>query len=141
MDRNKSKQALMTVLKSEKNCITFEKYIYEKCKDDEDVYTWCLYQIIGLLSKDITKMRELAKDIRENKIGWESNIYDNVAVRIAEFDEYLVKPFEVVEGISECGKCNSKKTWSVQKQVRSSDEPMTTFSRCVECGHQWNYSG
>jgi len=141
MDRELSLKALSTVLKSEKNCTIFEKYIYEKCSDDEEMYTWCVYQVVGLLLQNLGKMKEIAKNVKEGKIGWESETYDSISSKISEFDEYLVKPFEVVEGISECGKCHSKKTWSVQKQVRSSDEPMTTFSRCVECGNQWSYSG
>ena len=56
-------------------------------------------------------------------------------------DDYLTKPFEVVDGVVTCPKCQGMKTWSVQKQTRSSDEPMTTFSRCALCNHQWSYSG
>lgn len=141
MDRELSLKALSTVLKSEKNCRIFEMYIYEKCSHNKETYTWCVYQVIGLLFQNLGNMKKIAKNVKEGKIGWESNTYDSIASKIREFDEYLVKPFEVVEGISECGKCHSKKTWSVQKQIRCSDEPMTTFSRCVECGNQWSYAG
>lgn len=134
MDRELSLKVLSTALKSEKNCSVFEKYM---CGQDKD----SLYGVVGLLLKDVGKMKEILKDVKAGKIGWESETYNSISSKIEEFDEYLVKPFEVVEGISECGKCHSKKTWSVQKQVRCCDEPMTTFSRCVECGNQWNYSG
>lgn len=141
MDRKMSLKVLATALKSEKNCSVFEKYIYERCGEDRDIYNWCLYEVVGLLLQNVGNMKEILKNVKGGKIGWESETYDSVASKISEFDEYLVKPFEVVEGISECGKCHSKKTWSVQKQVRCSDEPMTTFSRCVECGNQWSYAG
>jgi len=36
-----------------------------------------------------------------------------------------------------CHKCNLNRTTSVQLQTRSSDEPMTTFVTCVNCGHHW----
>ena len=88
-----------------------------------------------------SEMKSIASAVKSGKIGWKSPTYDSVSTKIEEFDEYLAKPFEVVEGVVECGKCHSKKTWSVQKQTRGSDEPMTTFSRCVECGNQWTYSG
>jgi DNA-directed RNA polymerase subunit M/transcription elongation factor TFIIS len=133
--------AFSTVLKNTHNCETFEKNIYEKVPADIKTYTWIVYQVIGFLSKNVSEMKSILQEVKNDKIGWKSSIYENIANKLAEYDEYLVNPFEVVEGVVECGKCHSKKTWSVQRQTRSSDEPMTTFSRCVECGHQWSYSG
>jgi DNA-directed RNA polymerase subunit M/transcription elongation factor TFIIS len=115
----------------------FEEAVYNKIQDP-DTYTWCIYQIIGLLSVGGEK-KQVLKEIKKGKVGWKSPSYDAIASKIEEYDEYLVKPFEVVEGVVECGKCHSKKTWSVQKQVKSGDENMTTFSRCVMCGNQWSF--
>lgn len=36
-----------------------------------------------------------------------------------------------------CGRCNSIKTTSTQKQTRSADEPMTVFVLCLDCGKRW----
>jgi len=36
-----------------------------------------------------------------------------------------------------CRKCKSKKCTYVQAQTRSSDEPMTTFVSCIDCGCRW----
>lgn len=139
--RELSINAFSKVLTQKKNCEILEKNIYASLKDDMDTYRWCVYQILGLLLQDKKRLQEVLKDIKEGKLGWKSPIYGDISRKIQEFDEYLVKPFEVVEGVIQCGKCGSKKTWSVQKQTRSSDEPMTTFSRCVECGNNWTYSG
>ncbi len=138
--------AFSKVLKNPKNCNFFEKYVYEQCKKDckkdfdEKTYIWCIYQVIGLFLQN-NDSRKIATDIKAGKIGWKSPSYEEISRKMEEFDNYLIKPFEIAEGVSECGVCHSKKTWSVQKQIRSQDEPMTTFSRCVECGHQWSYSG
>ncbi|TFK20431.1 hypothetical protein FA15DRAFT_673461 [Coprinopsis marcescibilis] len=36
-----------------------------------------------------------------------------------------------------CPKCNFDSAYFYQLQIRSADEPMTTFYRCVNCAHQW----
>ncbi|KZV64760.1 hypothetical protein PENSPDRAFT_690471 [Peniophora sp. CONT] len=36
-----------------------------------------------------------------------------------------------------CPKCNNERAYYYQLQIRSADEPMTTFLRCTACAHQW----
>ncbi|XP_036756698.1 transcription elongation factor A protein 2 isoform X3 [Manis pentadactyla] len=38
-----------------------------------------------------------------------------------------------------CGKCRKKSCTYTQVQTRSSDEPMTTFVVCNECGNRWKF--
>ncbi|CAD2217484.1 DNA-directed RNA polymerase III subunit RPC10 [Angomonas deanei] len=33
--------------------------------------------------------------------------------------------------------CDSSKAYYIQVQMRSADEPPTTFFKCVKCGFQW----
>ncbi|ABN67244.2 RNA polymerase III C11 subunit [Scheffersomyces stipitis CBS 6054] len=33
--------------------------------------------------------------------------------------------------------CGGNKAYFFQLQIRSADEPMTTFYKCVNCGHKW----
>lgn len=33
--------------------------------------------------------------------------------------------------------CGGEKAYFYQLQIRSADEPMTTFYKCVKCGHKW----
>ncbi|ELK04448.1 Transcription elongation factor A protein 2 [Pteropus alecto] len=39
-----------------------------------------------------------------------------------------------------CGKCRKKNCTYTQVQTRSSDEPMTTFVVCNECGNRWKWA-
>nr|XP_014353065.1 PREDICTED: transcription elongation factor A protein 2 [Latimeria chalumnae] len=39
-----------------------------------------------------------------------------------------------------CGKCKKKNCTYTQVQIRSADEPMTTFVVCNECGNRWKVS-
>ena len=41
------------------------------------------------------------------------------------------------DGAYTCGRCKSKKTVYTSIQIRSADEPMTTFCRCLSCGKSW----
>ena len=36
-----------------------------------------------------------------------------------------------------CPKCTSRRAYFQQLQIRSADEPMTAFYKCVECGFRW----
>ena len=40
-----------------------------------------------------------------------------------------------------CPKCEAHRAYYQQLQIRSADEPMTTFYRCVSCGHNWREDG
>jgi transcription elongation factor S-II len=41
------------------------------------------------------------------------------------------------EGIFKCRRCKSNNTTYTQLQTRSSDEPMTSFILCENCGNRW----
>lgn len=136
-DRERARRALSTVVKNEKNCSVLEKNIYKR--STPETFFWHVYQIIGAICT--TSLPDALKTVKEGQLGWQAQIYKSVASKIAEFDEYLVHPFEIADGVVECIKCGSRKTWSVQKQTRASDEPMTTFSKCMQCGKAWRDGG
>ena len=51
--------------------------------------------------------------------------------------DFYKKNLKMQDGEFQCFKCKSKKIFSFQKQMRSADEPMTTFCECSECGTKW----
>lgn len=74
---------------------------------------------------------------RIEKFGWEHPAFDSISKELKEEEEFIENPFEVKEGIMDCIKCGSKKTFAYQKQVRSADEGFTLFVSCLKCNHSW----
>mmetsp|Transcript_18894 Transcript_18894/g.22571 ORF Transcript_18894/g.22571 Transcript_18894/m.22571 type:complete len:115 (-) Transcript_18894:229-573(-) len=37
-----------------------------------------------------------------------------------------------------CPSCSYTDAYFMQMQIRSADEPMSVFYKCVKCSHQWN---
>lgn len=44
---------------------------------------------------------------------------------------------EAATDLFTCRKCKGKRCVYVQQQIRSSDEPMTCFITCLDCGKRW----
>ncbi len=80
-----------------------------------------------------TLINELKRDIT----GYSSEVYRTEGT--AAFNELtnIKNPPKVEKGIHRCNKCKGTETLSYQVQLRSADEPMTTFVKCVGCGKQW----
>ena len=93
-------------------------------------------EIIGL-SRDGKTKDELKDLIINSKFGFGSNDYDDVKYKMKEFESFILKPFEVDEGVLTCNKCGSNRTFSYTKQTRSGDEATTVFAVCSKCNARW----
>lgn len=76
------------------------------------------FKITGLLMYDRKKLHRKEVD---DVLGGEGT-WDNVDQTAAQCP------------IDSCG---GDKAYFFQLQIRSADEPMTTFYKCVKCGHRW----
>lgn len=69
--------------------------------------------------------------------------YDESKSEVAILDSIetneIETPLKVVEGIFVCHKCKAKKTLFYQKQIKSCDEPQTTFCCCTQCNNRWSF--
>jgi transcription elongation factor S-II len=66
-------------------------------------------------------------------------LYEDVYERIAVQQLRRMAPTHAnaPDGAYTCRKCKSKKTVYTSIQIRSADEPMTTFVTCLGCGNRW----
>ena len=100
-------------------------------------------QFIHDKKMDKTIQHQIVVDIYNN-LNKNLVLFNSIEFSEQKFKEYkqfkyLSEPLQVCEGIHTCSKCKSKKTYSYQLQTRSSDEPMTNFVTCVECGNKWKF--
>jgi DNA-directed RNA polymerase subunit M/transcription elongation factor TFIIS len=144
-------KSLQCVLKSTKNIQTFEKYImlaakseykYNNIEHIQDIYLRIVYQVIGdiINIKNNKNLKQILKQIKKHRVYWKHKMFDDIKSMLNEHDEFIVSPFEVEEGVTEC-KCGSKRVYTFQIQQRSCDEPMSTHAQCLKCKSKWVYSG
>ena len=131
------------------------KVIYEHNLEEQEFinnYLDISYQIYTKINhlfnnkdkiKDKFLQHNIVVDIY-NELNKNNVLFDSIEFSEHKFKEYkqfkyLSEPLQVCEGIHTCSKCKSKKTYSYQLQTRSSDEPMTNFVTCVECGNKWKF--
>lgn len=79
-------------------------------------------------------MAVVAARVREGKMMWEHPSFDEERERMRRLDDFLLQPPDVEEGMLECRRCHSRRTFSFSKQTRRSDESATVFVQCAQCG-------
>lgn len=122
-----------------KNEITvLEQCIYDN--NDFSTYKDNIYQLIGDI-KHMSKEDIYRSVMKTNKDPWTHMYYTDIKKYMDEHDSFIINPFEIEEGVTKCNKCGSERVYTYSKQVRSSDEPMTTFAKCFKCKSTWSYSG
>ena len=97
------------------NAPNVRKRIYNK--------EWDCHTVGGMNSEQLfpeLKQQELEKEKEEQRIK----------------NEFMKKKMKI-DSIYTCGKCKSTKVEHYQKQIKSSDEPMTVFCHCLLCGKRW----
>lgn len=103
---------------------------------NKDEYKRQLYQAKHD-SRQGESIKDINKRIKKNQHYWNHPSYANQKLQQIEKDKYIENPCEVEEGVVECPKCKSNKTYSVSKMLRAADEPMSTISLCLQCGKRW----
>ena len=95
---------------------TFLERLYEKDFD--------LYDIAFLTPQEIHK--DHWKKYLDRQSANDEFLYSRTAgIRTSEY---------------KCGRCKERNCTYYQLQVRCSDEPMTTFINCLNCGNRWSFN-
>lgn len=87
----------------------------------------------GKKAEDVVGGEESIKD--RQKINSESKHFPSTQLEDSEMVEWDWADEEIVQCTNQ--KCDSNEALFYQLQIRSADEPMTNFYRCVKCSTQW----
>ncbi|DBA05408.1 TPA: hypothetical protein N0F65_007570 [Lagenidium giganteum] len=97
-----------------------------------------LFQIEDKVEKKVPLQRKQVDDVLGGDEAWEN--VDQTESKM------IVSRWLLVAGwlwcsrhaSARCPHCEHTKAYFMQIQIRSADEPSTTFYKCVECKKQWN---
>lgn len=123
------------VFKKKDNLNRWLEYMREKYADEEErkyimfeVATEYLFQ---------NNMKQVVDQLKKDEVGWGHTSFESINQDFQEQDDFLENPPKVDEGVLECKRCHSKRTFSFSKQTRRSDESATVFIRCSNCDYMY----
>jgi len=120
------------LFQKENNCKNLGKVLWKMSNQNPTVALNLFYEVISEYCCN-TNLDELLEMIRHQKLQWSHPSFEIYRECETEADNFLIHPPQVEEGVIECRRCHSKKTFSFSKQTRRADESATVFVRCSEC--------
>ena len=128
-------------IKSEHNRKIIEKMIYWSVLNlkPDDI----LSKYTELITMTVSKIKsgdntiDIYNSLNNKEYDWNCREFESCRRELEEYDEFVEKPFDIDEGVVQCEKCGSKRTFSYSKQTRSGDESTTVFCTCAKCGAKW----
>lgn len=104
-----------------------------------------IFDVIGMLMRS-EKNPDLQFDVvltyitskaNSTELLWDQDGLQEARDKLLVTSELLQKKERGIKGVGECGRCHSDELVFAEKQLRSADEPMTIFVRCIMCGNRW----
>ncbi|CAF2643787.1 unnamed protein product [Rotaria sp. Silwood2] len=133
-----------------KNLVRIEAQIFHWNKASMRVVEKCGFALEGILRPRCGNMLFVEPGDRCNRLACNTCPYIcDIVTKITDRQYTSLKAVDDVLGGAAsmdnvdktevtCPKCAHTQAYFMQMQTRSADEPMTTFYKCVQCGHRWN---
>lgn len=141
--RDRGTKILQTCGFTDEEVSTIENTVCSQCSNDTVKYKNTMMEIYDFVFNHGYDSSQILEIVETDNVQWKNNEFKQIAEAQDEIFSYIENPFEVVEGMFSCPKCGNKKNVTYSKQVRSSDEGMSTFVFCSNrlCRHSWVYQG
>lgn len=111
------------------------KFLRSITKNEEELH-YLMYEIVvEYLFTD--NLNQIMDQVQKKEFSWNHPNFDQIRREFQEEDDFIQNPPVVEEGVMECTKCHSKRTFSFSKQTRRSDESATVFIRCSNCSYTY----
>ena len=157
--RSNIRMKLNEILQNDKNCINLEKgifnYALSEAKNRKVIKKWDnpyfvqlymdrLRSIFNNLNNPLLLEQLSSGTIKPHNIAFMTHQemrpekWDELITAKSKRDQNLFETnLEAATDTFTCRKCKSNKCTDMQLQLRSADEPMTTFVTCLSCGNRW----
>jgi transcription elongation factor S-II len=157
--RSNIRMKLNEILQNDKICINLEKGIFNfalnEAKNRKVVKKWDnpyfvqlymdrLRSIFNNLNNPLLLEQINSGTIKPHTIAFMTHQemrpekWDELITAKSKRDQNLFETnLEAATDTFTCRKCKSNKCTYMQLQLRSADEPMTTFVTCLSCGNRW----
>lgn len=123
------------LFKKQTNADRLIRFLRSMTQDDQE-QRYLLYEIVvEYLFTD--NLNQIMEQVQKKEIGWYHPNFRQIQQEFQEEDDFIQNPPVVEEGVLECTKCHSKRTFSFSKQTRRSDESATVFVRCSNCSYTY----
>lgn len=124
------------LFKKKENVDRLMGFLTKMTDNNKEEMEYLLYEIVvEYLYTD--NLRQVMEQVQKRELGWDHPNFRQISQDFQEEDDFIQKPPVVEEGVMECSKCGSKRTFSFSKQTRRSDESATVFIRCSNCNHTY----
>lgn len=121
------------LFKKKENAERLLKFLRTLSKDNVD---YLLYEVVvEYLYTD--NLHQVMEQVQRKELFWDHPNFNKIRQEFQEEDDFIQNPPVVEEGVMECQKCHSKRTFSFSKQTRRSDESATVFIRCSNCSYTY----
>ena len=132
----KLEKLLTKYINKEQNRHNVKTYL-EQFSTDEAIQKFILYETLSYVDSGDSTLDQIRKRLESQQFLFEHDVFKEIKALIKEQEDFLHNPVEVDDGVIECHKCHSHKTFSYTKQTRASDEGTTVFVTCANCRHQF----
>lgn len=123
------------LFKKQQNSCRLLRFLKGMTTNEEELQ-YLLYEIVvEYLYTD--NLNQVMEQVQKKDFGWDHPNFDVIRQEFQEEDDFIQNPPVVEEGVMECTKCHSKRTFSFSKQTRRSDESATVFIRCSNCNYTY----
>ncbi len=76
-------------------------------------------------------------DLSDAASIWNHKIFDEMKIHELLDGDIFLNRKQPVKGVAICGRCKNEYLFVEMKQTRASDEPISVFFYCPNCGNRW----